>query len=107
MGAHRAQCRRAGHAGAAARPAPGLVRGHCADAPKTAWLFPGQGSQYAGMARELFETEPVFATWMDRGLDVLQPKLDYDIRALWLPSDADPRASDPRRRSPWNWSARG
>ncbi|MGK2853401.1 MAG: type I polyketide synthase, partial [Microbacteriaceae bacterium] len=47
------------------RPAPGLVRGHCADTPKTAWLFPGQGSQYAGMARELYETEPVFAETLD------------------------------------------
>lgn len=42
------------------RPAPGLVRGVCGDPPKTAWLFPGQGSQFAGMTRELFETEPVF-----------------------------------------------
>ena len=47
------------------RPAPGLVRGECADTPKTAWLFPGQGSQFAGMARELFETEPVFAETHD------------------------------------------
>lgn len=43
------------------RPAPGLVRGTSADKPKTAWLFPGQGSQFAGMAKELFETEPAFA----------------------------------------------
>lgn len=48
------------------RPAPGLVRGVCADTPKTAWLFPGQGSQFAGMARELFDTEPVFAETMKR-----------------------------------------
>ena len=48
------------------RPAPGLVRGDTADIPKTAWLFPGQGSQYAGMARELFDTEPVFAETMNR-----------------------------------------
>lgn len=43
------------------RPAPGLVRGESYDKPKTAWLFTGQGSQYPGMAKELFDTEPVFA----------------------------------------------
>lgn len=43
------------------RPAPGLVRGVCGDRPKTAWLFGGQGSQFPGMARELFDHEPVFA----------------------------------------------
>ena len=53
------------------RPAPGLVRGDSGDAPKTAWLFPGQGSQYVGMARELFETEPVFAETMTRVADAV------------------------------------
>ncbi|MCV7380588.1 polyketide synthase [Mycobacterium alsense] len=48
------------------RPAPGLVRGTSDDAPKTAWLFTGQGSQYPGMARELFDTEPVFAETLTR-----------------------------------------
>ncbi|MGQ9351920.1 type I polyketide synthase [Mycolicibacterium gilvum] len=43
------------------RPAPGLVRGESHDTPKTAWLFTGQGSQYPGMSRELFDTEPLFA----------------------------------------------
>ena len=56
-----------------------------AEDPEVVFMFPGGGAQYAGMARDLYETEPVFATWMDRGLDVLQPRLDYDIRALWLP----------------------
>ncbi|MGV0851824.1 type I polyketide synthase [Mycolicibacterium phlei] len=48
------------------RPAPGLVRGESHEAPKTAWLFTGQGSQYPGMARELYDTEPVFAETVDR-----------------------------------------
>ena len=48
------------------RPALGLVRGVSDDTPKTAWLFTGQGSQYVGMARELFDTEPVFAETLTR-----------------------------------------
>lgn len=68
------------------RPAPGLVRGECHEPPKTAWLFTGQGSQYPGMARELFDTEPVFAETMRRCAaavaDVLErPLLDavFDV----------------------------
>ncbi|HEY2197049.1 MAG TPA: SDR family NAD(P)-dependent oxidoreductase [Mycobacterium sp.] len=68
------------------RPAPGLVRGVSDDTPKTAWLFTGQGSQYPGMARELFDTEPVFAETLNRCAaavaDVLEkPLLDviFDV----------------------------
>ncbi len=63
------------------------------DAPDAVFMFPGGGAQYAGMAADLYETEPVFAEWMDRGLDHLAPKLDYDIRALWLPKDDASRAA--------------
>src|SRR5262245_47957703 len=68
------------------RPAPGLVRGESYDTPKTAWLFTGQGSQYTGMARELFDTEPVFTETLNRCAaavaDVLEkPLLDviFDV----------------------------
>lgn len=62
--------------------------------PEVVFMFPGGGAQYAGMARDLYETEPVFADWMDRGLAHLQPKLDYDLRALWLPSKDGMQAAD-------------
>ena len=64
------------------------------DRPDMCFMFPGGGAQYAGMARELYETEPVFAEWMDRGLEHLQPKLDYDIRALWLPEKGSEAAAN-------------
>ncbi|WP_156765964.1 type I polyketide synthase, partial [Mycobacterium sp. E342] len=61
------------------RPAPGLLRGASDDRPKTAWLFPGQGSQFAGMARELFETEPAFAEAMTRCAAVVDGVLEKPL----------------------------
>ncbi|MEE9429086.1 MAG: SDR family NAD(P)-dependent oxidoreductase [Paracoccaceae bacterium] len=68
--------------------------------PEMIFMFPGGGAQYAGMARDLYETEPVFAEWMDRGLDILQPKLDYDIRALWLPEKSAHARADETLKKP-------
>ncbi|RYF71887.1 MAG: acyltransferase domain-containing protein, partial [Comamonadaceae bacterium] len=62
-----------------------FTHAHLGDGPEVVFMFPGGGAQYAGMARELYATEPVFQDWMERGLDVLQRQLDYDIRAVWLP----------------------
>jgi acyl transferase domain-containing protein/thioesterase domain-containing protein/acyl carrier protein len=70
------------------------------DDPELVFMFPGGGAQYAGMARDLYETEPVFREWMDRGLDHLAPKLDYDLRALWLPEAGAEAAAAERLRQP-------
>jgi acyl transferase domain-containing protein/D-arabinose 1-dehydrogenase-like Zn-dependent alcohol dehydrogenase/acyl carrier protein len=72
------------------RPAPGLLRGEGADAPKTAWLFPGQGSQYVGMARELFETEPVFAETMTQCAEAAAEVLDKPLLEVIFDADAHP-----------------
>ncbi|MFY2861418.1 type I polyketide synthase, partial [Mycobacterium sp. THU-M104] len=61
------------------RPAPGLVRGISDRTPKTAWLFTGQGSQYTGMAKELFETEPVFAETMTRCAETVAGVLEKPL----------------------------
>ncbi len=74
------------------RPAPGVVRGVSDDTPKTAWLFTGQGSQYAGMARELFETEPVFAETVNRCAAAVADVLERPL--LDVVFDADGPESD-------------
>lgn len=73
---------------------------HLVDDPEVVFMFPGGGAQYAGMARELYATEPVFQDWMDRGLEVLQKRIDYDIRALWLPEPQDHAQAVERLKRP-------
>ncbi|WP_300585178.1 type I polyketide synthase [Marivita sp.] len=68
--------------------------------PDVVFLFPGGGAQYAGMARDLYETEPVFAEWMDRGLDHLQTLESRDIRALWLPEPGHEAQANQTLRQP-------
>ncbi len=80
------------------RPAPGLLRGDCADRPKTAWLFTGQGSQYAGMARELFETEPVFAETMTQCAAAVADVLEKPLLDVIFDADG-PDAQDTLRQT--------
>jgi acyl transferase domain-containing protein len=70
------------------------------EAPEVVFMFPGGGAQYAGMARDLYETEPVFRDWMDKGLEVLQPRLDHDIRAIWLPEPGAEARAEAALRKP-------
>ncbi|ORV98563.1 type I polyketide synthase [Mycobacterium kyorinense] len=77
------------------RPAPGLVRGVSDDAPKTAWLFTGQGSQYPGMARELFDTEPVFAQTLTRCAEVVADVLEKPLLDVIF----DPEGDDTLRQT--------
>jgi len=55
---------------------------------QVALLFPGQGAQYVGMGRELYEHEPVFRAQIDRCARVLEPLLDLDMRTLLYPPAA-------------------
>jgi acyl transferase domain-containing protein/thioesterase domain-containing protein len=52
-------------------------------------MFSGGGSQYAGMARDLHEAEPVFREHLDRGLDQLQQRTGVDFRSFFFFEEAD------------------
>ncbi|MBM3605524.1 MAG: acyltransferase domain-containing protein, partial [Alphaproteobacteria bacterium] len=61
--------------------------------PQVAFLFPGGGAQSIFMARGLYETEPVFRDWMDRGLAVLERLTGRDPRPSWLPEAGQEKAA--------------
>jgi amino acid adenylation domain-containing protein len=60
------------------------------------FLFPGQGSQYVNMGRQLYETEPVFRMELDLCAKILQPWLPADLREVLYPADGATEANQRR-----------
>ncbi|MGW3993306.1 beta-ketoacyl synthase N-terminal-like domain-containing protein [Amycolatopsis sp. NPDC004772] len=62
--------------------APGLVTGRVSASGlpgKLVWVFPGQGTQWAGMGRELLESSPVFAARIAECAAALEPWVDWSL----------------------------
>ncbi len=55
-------------------------------APGVVFMFPGQGSQYVGMGRELHASEPVFAQHFDQCCALFSKALKTDLKAIIFPA---------------------
>ncbi|MET0397899.1 MAG: FkbM family methyltransferase [Longimicrobiaceae bacterium] len=59
------------------------------------FLFPGVGEQYPGMARGLYDAEPVFRAEVDRCAELLRPHLGLDVREPLFAADRGAPPSGP------------
>ncbi|MDG4794564.1 type I polyketide synthase [Micromonospora sp. WMMD1082] len=61
---------------------PATVEGVATTSGKVVFVFPGQGSQWAGMAAELLDSSPVFADSMARCAAALDPHVTWSLEAV-------------------------
>ena len=74
---------------AAGNPTPGVVVGRAGTAGQTAFVFPGQGSQWLGMGRQLHQRFPAFAHAFDEAAAALDAHLRLPLRGVMWGSDAE------------------
>ena len=74
---------------AAGQPAPGVIQGQPRDGGpgRVAFVFPGQGGQWAGMAAGLSRCCPAFAERLTACATALQPHVDWPVMEVLAGTD--------------------
>ncbi|HAZ48487.1 MAG TPA: short-chain dehydrogenase [Cyanobacteria bacterium UBA11369] len=74
---------------AAGKETPGLISGQVTSKkfPKIAFLFTGQGSQYADMGRQLYETQPIFRQTLEQCDKILRSYLEIPLLEILYPDN--------------------
>ena len=70
------------------------VTGRTTEERPVAMMFSGQGAQYAGMGRGLYDSEPVFRRAIDACAEHMQEPLQLDLRELLFPDEVDKASAD-------------
>jgi phthiocerol/phenolphthiocerol synthesis type-I polyketide synthase E len=65
-----------------------------------AFLFSGQGSQFAGMGADLYQDEPVYRAAVDRCSELLQEPLERDLREILFAPAGDRTINETRYAQP-------
>ncbi len=73
--------------------------------PELVFMFPGQGDQYVGMGKSLYETEKVFRQAMDECARLLMPYLGEDLIKVIYPTEATPEATEKLNNSGYSQPA--